>query len=250
MPITALIDDLFGPTTPLLAQANAEWAATSRRFRAFLEANRAKVRKKARLLQDAEAERDLLCELHAAFLLLSDRRFTVEYEAHGLGARRAPDLTATYRTHPFHVEVKRIRTTAEIGAADAEAIGAKMMEVICDKTGQMIPDAVNLLWLAVDLDRPDMADLQAAMKSLVRRAEKPPVVISEGASQGKDYFAARGFRDAADFLRQSQWLSGILLAACWNSPDDRRVAIWTNPRARRPLPAELQRLLATVVSSC
>lgn len=241
MTIPELLDDVFANTAPLLAETCAAWMASSRRFRVFLETYRGKVRKKARSLRDTEGERDLLCELQAAFLLLSEPRVTVEYEKHGLGERRTPDLTATYRTRlPFHVEVKRIRASAGVNdAAEDEGTRSKMREIVCHKIGQMLPEAVNLLWLAVDGARPDLTDLQAAMKELLHLAEHKRVE----APSGQDYFAARGFRDATDFLRQSQRLSGILLMARWDSAADSLAWLWTNPRARRPLPTELQRLL-------
>ena len=56
-------------TTELVA-----WLAGSPRFRAFVEANITKIRKKYRNAPDDQSRRDVRAELLAARLLLSDRR--------------------------------------------------------------------------------------------------------------------------------------------------------------------------------
>src|SRR4051794_28238782 len=57
----ALLTELFGSTTQPLARQCAIWLRSSRRFRAFVETYRDKIRKKAGVARDEEACRDLEC---------------------------------------------------------------------------------------------------------------------------------------------------------------------------------------------
>ena len=82
---------------------------TSKRFRVFTETYRDKIRKKVRNTHDREGLLDLRCELGVAYFLLQEPRFTVQYELHGAGQRRAPDFTIIFKDHlAFHLEVTRL----------------------------------------------------------------------------------------------------------------------------------------------
>ena len=73
-----------------------DWLAGSSRLRAFVDANRDKIRKKVRLATTDDTRLDLWAELRVATRLLADRRIELAFEAYGSG-NRGPDFTATYR---------------------------------------------------------------------------------------------------------------------------------------------------------
>src|ERR1041384_7522761 len=113
MLIDELLTHIFEAQTHVLAAQFAVWVASSARFRAFAEQYRDKIRKKVRGIRDQEGLNDLTFELEIAYLLLSERRFVVEYEKGGVGKQRGPDFYVTFRTHiRFNIEVKRFRASA------------------------------------------------------------------------------------------------------------------------------------------
>ena len=224
-----LLGDIFDGQRPAVLYPEFEgWVRGSRRFRAFATTYRAKIRAKLRGVRDEAGLQDLRAELETAALLLSEARFTLEYEKYAASKRRSPDFTVTYRTHtPFNVEVRRIRSlelddeTADDGT-DSEANLGKLMAVLCDKVGQMPPSSVNLLWLIAERAI-DQADLTRAGKVLCQMADQ----------KAEEYFTRRGFDSAADFLKQYHQLSGIVL---WRADQH---ALWPNPLARHKTPPEI-----------
>lgn len=220
-----LLTTIFGRETHPMREACAAWMVTSRPFRAFLEENAGKIRKKARQAADAESLRDLQLEMDAAYHLLADRRVTLAYERYLAEKLRGPDFTVTFKGHiVFNVEVRRLRAPIADG---------KLGEGICGKLHQMPPSAVNVLLVGADSGAAHSLDAATTIKRLILRAE----------AKQDDYFAQRGFRDARDFLRALQRLSGLLLRADWHEPTAPSQALWLNPQARHPLPAEAQKLL-------
>jgi hypothetical protein len=226
----ALLDYLFagmpGGSVAELRAYCARGIAASPRFKAFAAENRDKIRKKIREARDAERLRDLRLELDTAYRLLDDRHLAVAYEKHAASKIRAPDFTATYTSKfTFHVEVKRLRgPNSEVKWGDA----------ICAKLGQLLPAAINIIVIGADGQTGEAADPPRAMAALRDRAER----------KDDDYFAHRAFRDARDFLRQFQRLSGVVFRIGWAQEDGGTSLLWDNNLARQPLPPELRRILA------
>ncbi|MDP9484068.1 MAG: hypothetical protein M3P84_12705, partial [Chloroflexota bacterium] len=107
-----------------MADELREWLAASARFRAFAEAHRDKIRKKLRTAAGTDALRDVRAELRVAWLLLSDPRIELAFEAYGSG-RGGPDFTVTYRgTGSFNLEVTRLRRVPD---ATATTYGAPLL---------------------------------------------------------------------------------------------------------------------------
>jgi hypothetical protein len=105
-----LTEYIFDGTDSKLFAVLVAWFARSERFEAFAVRNKDKIRKKARTAKTDDDLKDIKFELQAPFLLLSDSRFTVEYEKYGAG----PDFTATFEgLLNFNVEVKRIRESKD-----------------------------------------------------------------------------------------------------------------------------------------
>src|SRR5215211_9355886 len=130
-----LVAYIFIRADDALAPRFALWIASSARFQAFAEQYRDKIRKKVRGTRDQEGLRDLTFELEIAYLLLSERRFAIEYEKGGVGKQRAPDFCVTFKTHtPFNVEVKRFRSSA-VGPSDEPPEYNRIAGTVCQKIG-------------------------------------------------------------------------------------------------------------------
>ena len=99
-----LLDDLFAGRHAALRAEFDGWLRGSRRFAAFAETYRGKIRAKLRHAQDADGLRDVRAELEVAALLLGEERFAIEYEKYAAAKQRGPDFTVTFKTHtPFNV---------------------------------------------------------------------------------------------------------------------------------------------------
>jgi hypothetical protein len=222
--VAELMHYVFGPAPTELAARCAGWAAESRRFKAFVEANRDKLRKKVRLARDAATERDLEAEVATAYRLVQERRFTVTWEPAAPGGGRGPDFAVDFTTRlRFYVEVTRPRLDAGAGETDADGAAAvRLAAAVCAKLGQLPPSAINVLVLAGSGVR--VAAAAQAMADLKKRA----------AQRDDAYFTRRGFVSARAFVAASRRLSAILL------PDE---GLWLNPEAGRPLPAPVRTAL-------
>ncbi|MBK8022413.1 MAG: hypothetical protein IPK19_13555 [Chloroflexi bacterium] len=219
--IDDLLTAIFDSKKPLLYGEFAGWVRDSRRFKAFATTYQSKIRTKLKQARDEAGQKDLRAELEAAALLLREDRFVLEYETYVAARQRGPDFTVTFKTHtPFNVEVRRVRSV-EL-ADDAETRTGKLMAVLCDKVGQMPPSVINLLWLTSDggLAEDDLARAAATLRQLAER-------------KVEDFFTRRGFENAAEFLRQYQKLSGIVLRA------PAGITVWLNPLAKHKPPADL-----------
>jgi len=220
-----LLASVFGEETLTLREACAGWIVSSRLFRAFLEANAGKIRRKARQAGDAESLRDLLLELDTAYHLLAERRVALAYERYLSEKTRGPDFTVTFKGHVvFNVEVRRLRAPVPAG---------KLAEVVAEKVRQMPPSASNVLLVGVDASATIELDPAATMKRLILRAE----------AKQDEYFIQRGWRDARDFLRALQRLSGVIVRSNWDDASSAGSTLWLNPQARHPLPHDAQKLL-------
>lgn len=220
--IDDLLDSIFAGLPSGFVSEFERWVRGSRRFKAFALSHRSKIRTKLKNVRDEGGLQDLQAELEAAFLLLHEERFALDYEAYVAAKQRGPDFTVTYKANVrFNVEVRRIRGLEwDDRASDARL--SKLMAVLCDKVGQMPAGIVNLLWLKAEQDV-STADLAQAERYLRQLAE----------SKAEDYFTRRGFASAAAFLRQSGQLSAIAL----HQMDG--MTFWLNPHARHKTPPDL-----------
>ena len=233
MLIDELLTHIFGTETHALAAQFGQWVVSSVRFRAFAEQYRDKIRKKVRGTRDQEGLKDLTFELEIAYLLLSERRFVVEYEKGGVGKQRGPDFCVTFRTHtPFNVEVKRFRASA-IGHAEEPPEYNRIASTACQKIGQLPAGMINILAISSDSDRYQAADVAAAMAGLRTRAER----------KDEPFFTRRGFLGASDFLKQYQRLSAVLFHTHLTASDEPAGVLWPNAIARQRLPNDLRNAL-------
>jgi len=235
---TKLMDELLGylfdgQSHPLAAPMGT-WLADSRRFTAFVNAFRDKIRKKLRVMQEAECLHDLRLELETAYLLLQERSLSVVYEPQ-LGEVRCPDFAVSFTTSlTFMVEVTRLRAQARVTPSldTAPLVSERLADTMCDKLGQLLPRHSNVLLISIDAPPPTHGDLHAALLRAQQRAERNDSV----------FLQQHGFRDPADFFRQYQRLSEILVRGSQAQADE-PVVVWVNPQAKYPLPGRVRTAL-------
>jgi hypothetical protein len=233
MLIDELLAHIFEAKSHALSAQFTLWSASSTRFRTFADRYRDKIRKKVRGTRDDEGLLDLQFELEVAYLLLSERRFAVEYEKGGVGKQRGPDYYVTFRTNlPFTVEVKRIRRS-EIDRTGEPPEYSRIASTACQKIGQLPAGMINLLALTSDGELYGGADVAAAMVGLRARAER----------KDDPFFVRRGFNSAVDFLKQYQRLSAVLFHPHLTQGNGEAVSLWLNPLARQRLPDDLRNAL-------
>src|SRR4051794_4247468 len=149
MTANELLSYIFDDPSQALAAQFADWVAASIRFRAFATTYRDKIRKKIRGVRDAEGLGDLWVELETAYILLQERRFSVEYEKYGVGKSRGPDFCVTFKARvPFNLEVTRVRGSDGAGGQpgiDRHYEIGKLVDTVCGKLGQMLPSMINVL---------------------------------------------------------------------------------------------------------
>ncbi|MGQ0608661.1 MAG: hypothetical protein ACT4OQ_09395 [Chloroflexota bacterium] len=205
-------DLLDGADGDSLADELVGWLTGSRRFRAFVEAHRDKIRKKLRGATDAEAQRDVRAELRVAHLLLANRRIELAFEVLG-STRGGPDFTVTFRgDRSFNLEVTRLRWTPA---------GANYGGSLLTKLRQLPASAPNVVLLATEGDDAGATDVAAAARALRIRAD----------AKDEAFFAARGFDGTRAFYKRYLRLSAVL-TWCEGATGDARAALWTNRSAR------------------
>ncbi len=210
-----LLDYIFDRQKPAFYPEFEGWVRGSRRFKAFVRDYRSKIRSKLKNAGDEGGMSDVRAELETAALLLSEERFTLEYEKYAATRQRGPDFTVTFKTHVlFNVEVRRIRSI-ELDDGDTETRLTKLMTVLCDKAGQMPPSIINLLWLTAEHEISE-TDLTRAVTTLRQLAER----------KDEAFFKRRGFTSAADFLKHYRQLSSIVLRQSGKN------VVWLNSLAR------------------
>jgi hypothetical protein len=218
IPIERLVGHLTdGLTAPdATVDELATWLAASRRFRAFVEANRDKIRKKLRGAVDREARRDVRAELQVAQLLLADRRIELAFEPYG-STKGGPDFAVQFRGHPaFNLEVTRRRPGSR-STADGGALLAKLR--------QLPPSVANVVLVAAEGDREERLDIPAAIRNLVERAE----------SKDDGYFTDRGLDGTRGFHQRYLRLGAVIAWYEARAGVD-RVTRWSNPSARILVP--------------
>src|SRR4051794_29442844 len=153
------IDVAGGTTASTLVVELTGWLEESR-FRAFVEANRPKIRRKFRDARTVETLGDVRMELRLASLLVADRRFDVGFETYGRG-HVGPDFTLTFRGgRPTDLELTRRRPSpgADVNPYEAPVLG---------KLRQLQPSVPSVLVIATDAGGPAPSALESAARTIV-----------------------------------------------------------------------------------
>jgi hypothetical protein len=226
MPNTAiqqLITSAFGSLAHPLAPWYAEYAASSAALQSFISANTTKIRKKVRHATDAEALRDLRCELAIAAALV-DRRSVLSYEPLAASNRRGPDFLLHYKGHTtIYVEVSRLRASAQTERDPIERLAG----VLCGKLSQFVAGSANLFVLISDEGSYSNETVTATLQLLRQRAN----------ARDDAYFAFRGLTDARMLHQTLPRLSAILIVA----PTSLTETWFVYTQGRFALPAEFAR---------
>jgi hypothetical protein len=229
------------PQRAVLAALHAqclEWLQATR-YRAFVDDQRDKIRRKVRGASDEESLRDLWAELAVAERLLRHRHVALEYERYAAEKHRGPDFTVTYTTKlRFNVEVRRLRTFPTM---------IRWLEVLCDKLGQMPASSINVLYVAASL--PDAVrsapedqtsfDLAATMAQIRLAAERREDRLFQRCGIESDGRVA----PSRGYLQSLLRLSAIVLWQGWDTAIGGRADIWKNDQAKFPIPREAQMVL-------
>lgn len=236
-----LLTYLFNGQPHLLKEDVATWVASSRRFATFATTFRDKIRKKVRTTQEPENLLDLRLELETAYLLLQERVLNVLYEPLQSKQGRSPDYAVTYTTSlTFMVEVTRLRADPKPVLADAPVsavapaeppVDERLVDAICGKLGQLLPQHSNVLLLGVEALPLTPDALRVTMLRIQQRAERNETA----------FLRRHRFSDRALFFQQYQRLSEILVRGPgW--PAEEPFA-WVNPQAKQPLPSKVRTAL-------
>lgn len=224
---------IFDGKPSLLAASMAEWLTSSRRFAAFVDTFRDKIRKKIRVTQAAESLLDLRLEFETAYLLLRDARLSLLYEPQLSEKVRGPDYAVTFTTSlTFMLEVTRLRTEPGDQTSDLTQSMERLADAVCSKLGQMQHQLSNVLIVGVDTLHPTKVDLRGMMLRIQQRAEHGDRV----------FFYRYGFRDRADFFRHYQRLSEVLLRTSKLEAAE-PIITCINSQAKYPLPAKVRTVL-------
>ena len=211
-----LFTDSFHP----LSLQMLSWLTSSRRFAAFADEAKSKIRKKLRAAGKPESILDVRLELETAYLLLNERPFSVVYEPPAAGGARAPDFAVSYTSHStFMLEVTRLRGDAKL----------RLEHAVCSKLGHLAPERSNVLLVGVSSSVKNDT-LQAAMADLQRRAER----------HDPELLKRSRLRDWGDFFRQCARLSEVLVR---NPNEAGALSIWTNPQAKHLLSSKVRTAL-------
>ncbi len=203
----------------------AGWLTSSRRFRAFAEAHRDKIRKKLRTAAEAESRRDVRAELRVAHLLLADRRIHLAFEAYG-STKGGPDFSvALHSGRPCNVEVTRLHGTPTYRALAATVLG---------KLRQLPPSAPNILVIATEeATSGDIGEAMTALRTLVDANDDA-------------FLASRGLPGKRAFHDRLRRL-GAVIVWCETAAGDAKAVAWRNGTARIGPPESVVRAcLATL----
>jgi hypothetical protein len=211
--IQRLVDSLLDAgVASAMADELSAWLTGSRRYRAFVEANRDKIRKKLRGAADGDALLDVRSELRVAQLLVADRRIELTFEPYG-SRTGGPDFLVSHRGHPaFTLEVTRRRPGSR-STADGGALLAKLR--------QLPPSVANVVLVAAQDDRAEPFDAAAAIRSLQARAD-------EGDAR---FFTERGFEGIRGFRQRFLRLGAVIAWFEWRQGET-RASRWVNRSAR------------------
>ncbi len=232
-----LLNFLFEGQSHILAKPIGTWLTSSRRFTAFVDSFRDKIRKKIRVTQDQETLLDIRLELETAYLLLQEGTLSLVYEPQLAEKVCSPDFAVTFTTSvTFMLEVTRLRTnqkSMEEQSTGTNSIGDRLADAVCSKLGQLTHQQSNIILVGMDALTLQQEDIRAAMLRMQQRAER---------NDDPAFFQRYRFRDRTEFFRHYQRLSEILIRGT-DLPEENSFIPWVNPQARIPLPSKVRTAL-------
>lgn len=212
-----------------LRDALTTWIGSSRRFAAFAEAFKTKVRKKLRTTEAGQATLDLGFELETAHALLTERSFRVVYEPTAGGGARGPDFAVSRNgKEPFLVEVTRLH------GEGALPIQRRLGGVVGGKLGQFQRSAPNVLVVGTEIGGVSSDLVRQAITTWKRSLETAAHALPEAATPSQ---RGRSFQ-------QLRRLSLVVVRGEGGS-----MATWTNPEAALELEARTRTTLLRTLAA-
>ena len=215
-----------------------EWAH-SPNFVQFVNENEDKIYDKLKSKPNDEDKRDIGIELYIAFAF-SHINCHVIYEPKVPLIPRDPDFKISFGDNFFYLEVRRLRkynpklediriskTTGDrTYSIDNEKIFKKCGDIICEKIGQTVPDAINLLYIRsyTLADAPNRWDLDVAVKNLMEWKDEDTHGFEEKIRHYK-------INSISEFDRYWKQLSAMVISR----PTGLESQIWENPVALQPI---------------
>jgi hypothetical protein len=198
----------------------------------FVKQNESKIIKKLKTYGTDEDKRDIGVELYIGFVF-SEANCKVEYEPDVPSISRNPDFKISFESYSFFFEVKRLRkyspapedvcvnykTGDKTYKIDNERVFKKCGDVICEKIGQVVPGAINLIYVRHNgPDVPNIWDIQKAVKNIMEFKRTDPKRFEE---------KIKGYRISTIDEFNSCWkqLSAIVISR----PKGFISQIWENP---------------------
>ena len=124
------------------------------------------------------------------------------------------------------LEVTRVQADPE------KTLIARLADTISDKLGQLLPQRSNILLVGVESVNLTADDIRSVMLGIQQRVERNDLAFIQG----------HGFRDRAEFFRQYQHLSEIIVRGP-HFEATRSLVTWINPQAKYPLPSKARTTL-------
>ena len=169
----------------------------------------------------------MLLELETAYLLLQERKFSLEYEPQLQGQPRQPDFAVSYTTHStLMLEVTRLRLQTGTPPLFKPE---RLADTICGKLGQLLPQRSNVLLIGSPV-RVTQDELRTVMTGLQGRAERGDATL------------IKRFRDRGDFFGYYLRLSEVLICGLPRGAS-RSATAWVNPQSKHPLPSKVRTAL-------
>jgi len=212
-------------------------------FIEFVNQNETKIAKNLRTKVTDEDKRDIGVELYVGFIF-SEANCQVIYEPDVPSISRNPDFKITFESNCFYFEVKRLReyipalehvkidneTGDKTYMIDNEKMLRKCGDVICEKIGQTVPRAVNLVYIRTYIaNAPNIWDIQSAVKSLTEWKGTDPHGFEEKIKRYRIY-------TIDEFNAYWKQLSAIAISRLKGDPSQ----IWENPDSLNPLPQDVK----------
>jgi len=215
-------------------------------FTEFANKNESKILKRLRTKVTDEDKRDIGVELYVGFIF-SETNCQVIYEPDVPSISRNPDFQITYKNEIFYFEVKRLRdyipspehlniddkTGDRTFMIDNEKVLKKCGDIICEKIGQTVPGALNIVYIrAYHTDVPNIWDIQSSVKSLMDWKRDDP-------NGFKKKIKGYNLNAIGQFSECWQQLSAIAISRLRGDP----CQIWENPEGRTPLPQHVKSII-------
>jgi len=209
----------------------------------FVEQNESKFLNRLKTARTDEDKDDIGVELYIAFVF-SETNCKVDYQPDVPLISRNPDFKISFGSHSFFFEVRRLReytpcpkdvhvndrTGDRNYTIDNERVFKKCGDVICEKLGQAVPGAINLIYIRhYAPDAPNRYDIEEAVSNLMDFKSACPEAFGKKIRRCK-------INTIGEFNEYWKRLSAIVISR----PKGLIPQIWENPDALSPINQDIK----------